>query len=61
MPNNLLKKFAKDSDKPISTVEDAWNKAKQQADEIFKDKPRDSHYWSFVNSKTQESLGLKKK
>jgi hypothetical protein len=61
MPNSLLKRFAEKSNKPISDVEDSWNKAKQQADEIFKDKPKDSHYWSFVNSKTQESLGLKKK
>lgn len=60
MPNNLLKKLAKDSNKPISVVEEAWADAKKQADHVFKDKPKDEHYWAFVNSKTLEKIGLKK-
>lgn len=60
MPNNLVKKFAKESGQSVSHVEEIWADAKKQADEVFNNKPRDEHYWAFVNSKVQEKLGLKK-
>ena len=60
MPNSLVKRFAKDSNRTVPEVEEIWSNAKKQADEAFKDKPKDSHYWAFVNSQVQKKLGLKK-
>lgn len=61
MPNNLIKKLAKEANKPVEEVEQVWDNAKKQADHVFQDKQKDEHYWAFVNKKTQEKIGIEKK
>jgi hypothetical protein len=61
VPNNLIKKLAKEAEKTVTETEEVWEAAKKQADQVFKDKPKDGDYWAFVNKKTQEKIGVDKK
>jgi len=56
MPNKQLEVLAKKAGKTITEAENCWEKAKKQADKIFK--KQDNSYWAFVMSKTKECLNL---
>lgn len=59
MPTKQLETLAKKAGKTTEEAEACWNRAKKQADKIFK--KQDNSYWGFVMSKTEECLGLKEK
>ena len=59
MPTKQLETLAKKAGKSLEETETCWNKAKKQANKIFK--KQDNLYWGFIMSKTEECLGLKNK
>lgn len=59
MPAAVVISYAKQSGKTVQEVEDIWNAAKKEADEKFKGRPKDDHYWRYVNSVTKAKCGIK--
>ena len=56
MPSALIKKYAEETGKSVSDVEDVWDSAKSAAEKKFKDQgPR---YWAYVNAVTRKRLGI---
>lgn len=56
MPSALIKKYAEETGKAVSDVEDVWDSAKSAAEKKFKDQgPR---YWAYVNAVTRKRLGI---
>lgn len=56
MPSALLKTYAKRSGKTIEEAEACWERAKSQAEHVFK--KNSDEYWAMVNKKTRECLGI---
>jgi hypothetical protein len=58
MPVAALKGYAQKSGKSISTVEKYWEDAKKSADESWKGKKKDEHYWAYVNGIVKKRCGI---
>lgn len=56
MPSKVLEKYAKESGKSLKEVEEAWDKAKKEADKFHKE--QDDQYWGYVNLRTRQIIGL---
>lgn len=61
MPVPMLKKYAELAKVPLSKAEDAWERAKKQADGIMhvrSERDRVGKYWALVNGLTKKALGV---
>lgn len=60
MPTTQIKEWAKESGKSVKEVEEAWEKAKTEADRIYKDQGGQSNkqYWGYTSLRTRVLIGL---
>ena len=58
MPTPLILSYAKRSRQPVWKVEDAWDKAKKDAQGIRRSTIIDKDYWKLVNGLVKKALGL---
>jgi len=49
MPAAAIKSYAEKSGHSVAEVEKYWDAAKESANEAWKGKKKDSHYWAYVN------------
>lgn len=61
MPTTELKKLADEYGVSIKEAEECWNKAKSQANQVYKNDDKDPDYWGFVVNKTKLCLEKKTK
>jgi len=59
MPNNIVKSFAKESNKSISEVEKLWDKSKEIVKSEYKDVKEDSaEFYKLVTGVLKKQLGI---
>lgn len=59
MPASAIVGYAKKSGKSVAEVERYWEEAKKFADNAFKGKAHDSHYWAYVNGIVKNRCKIK--